>query len=142
MAKKEEGMTEDIKRLDLVDVIRDRLRQAGLADVFSYMPDSRKHPECTVIRFGVPGNESAYFDMTFDTAVRVTVLFRRIQDLDAMADAQLAERTLRSAPLDSMNGSYRFVSIETIKPRPVLWDESGRDVWVVEATVHIEMKEL
>lgn len=130
------------QRLDLVDVIRGRLLAAGIADVFPYMPDARKHPECTVVRFGVPGTEEAYFDMTFDTAVRVTLLFRRIQDLDAMADAQLAERTLRSSPLDSENGSYRFVSVETTKPRPVLWDESGRDVWVVEATVHIQMKEL
>lgn len=128
-------------RLDLVDVVRARLIEAGVREVFPYPPDSRTHPESTTVRLGVPGPQQQYFDLSFDTAVRITVMVRRIQDLDAMADAQAAERALRTSPLDSANGSYRFVSIETTRPRPVAWDESGRDVWVVEATAHIEIKE-
>lgn len=128
-------------RLDLVDVVRARLMEAGIRDVFPYPPDSREHPECAVVRFGVPGPQEQYFDLGFDTAVRISVMVRRIRDLDAMADAYAAERALRTSPLDSSNGSYRMISIETTRPRPVAWDESGRDVWVVEATAHIEIKE-
>lgn len=128
-------------RLDLVDVVRARLMEAGIRDVFPYPPDSREHPECAVVRFGAPGPQEQYFDLGFDTAVRISVMVRRIRDLDAMADAHAAERALRTSPLDSSNGSYRMISIETTRPRPVVWDESGRDVWVVEATAHIEIKE-
>lgn len=128
-------------RLDLVDAVRARLMEAGIRDVFPYPADSRSHPESTVVRFGVPAPQEQYFDLGFDTAVRITVMVRRIRDLDAMADAQTAERVLRTRPLDSPNGSYRMISIDTTRPRPVAWDESGRDVWVVEATAHIEIKE-
>ena len=131
----------ECKTLDLVDVIRTRLADAGIADVLTYLPDARRHPEFCAIRTGVPGEEDGYFDLAFDTAVRVSLFFARRLDLDAMSEAQLAERTLRTVPLDSENGSYRMVRIETVKPRPVLWDESGRNVWVVEATAHIEIKE-
>lgn len=129
-------------RLDLVDAIRARLEEAGIRDVFPYPPDSRAHPESTVVRLGVPGPQEQYFDLCFDTAVRVTVMVRRIRDLDAAVDAQAVERVLRTGDLGSLNGSYRMISIDTTRPRPVAWDESGRDVWVVEATAHIEIKEL
>ena len=102
--------------LDLVDVVRGRLEAAGVRDVFTYLPDTRRHAEFCAIRTGVPGGEDGYFDLAFDTAVRLSLFFARRVELDAMADALLAER-------------------------PVQWDESGRNVWVVEATAHIEIKE-
>lgn len=129
------------KTLDLVEVVGERLREAGIPNVTTYLPDARRHAEFCAIRTGVPGVEDGYFDLAFDTAVRLSLFFARRVELDAMGDAQLAERTLRTVPLDSANGSYRMIRIETVKPRPVQWDESGRNVWVVEATAHIEMKE-
>ena len=129
------------KTLDLVEVVKSRLEGAGIRDVFTYLPDARRHAEFCAIRTGVPGSEDGYFDLAFDTAVRLSLFFARRVELDAMADAQVAERTLRTVPLDSANGSYRMIRIETVKPRPVRWDESGRSVWVVEATAHIEIKE-
>lgn len=133
---------DESKTLDLVDVVRARLEGAGIRDVFTYLPDARRHAEFCAIRTGVPGGEDSYFDLAFDTATRLSLFVARRVELDAMGDALLAERTLRTVPLDSANGSYRMIRIETVKPRPVQWDESGRNVWVVEATAHIEIKEL
>lgn len=132
---------DDSKTLDLVDVVRARLEGAGIRDVFTYLPDARRHAEFCAIRTGVPSGEDSYFNLAFDTAIRLSLFVARRVELDAMGDALLAERTLRTVPLDSANGSYRMIRIETVKPRPVQWDESGRNVWVVEATAHIEIKE-
>lgn len=134
-------MDEGFKRFDLVDVVRARLLEAGIPNVSPFLPDSRRVAEFAAVRCGVPGEEDAYYNMAFDTAVRLSLFFCRRLDTDAMSDAQIAEHVLRTTPLDSANGSYRFISIETVKPRPVRWDESGREVWVVEATAHVEMKE-
>lgn len=126
------------QRLDLADVVRARLMEAGLGEVSIDPPSAMGRPESTVVRLGVPGADECYFDMSFDTPVRITVIVRRLQGIAAASDAQEAERALRTMPLDSANGSYRMVSIDTTAPRPVRWDESGRDVWAVEAVCHIE----
>lgn len=132
---------EPFRRFDLVDVVCKRLKEAGIENAKPFLPDARRFPEFAAVRCGVPGAEDAYYNMAFDTAVRLSLYFCRRVDTDAMKDAQVAEITLRTRPLDSGNGSYRLVSVETVKPRPVRWDDSGREVWVVEATVHVEMKE-
>ena len=129
-------------RLDLIDVIRARLMEAGIEDVYPSMPDMRKVQEACVLTVGTPEEQTGYFDLTFSTPIRVTLLFSRIQELDAMSDALEAERVMRTSPLDSANGSYEVHGVETQKPRPVLWDESGRNVWAFDAIVNITMKEV
>ena len=86
---------DESKTLDLVDVVRARLEGAGIRDVFTYLPDARRHAEFCAIRTGVPGGEDSYFDLAFDTAVRLSLFVARRVELDAMGDALLAERTLR-----------------------------------------------
>lgn len=115
--------------MDLLEVMRDRLGEAGISDVFLTMPDGRAHPECVVLAFGVPDRKVIYFDGSESSPLRVTVLVKRISEYDAMNDAQTAERTLKTTPLDSMDGSYALDSVETTDPRPLPWDESGRFLW-------------
>ena len=91
---------DESKTLDLVDVVKSRLEGAGIRDVFTYLPDARRHAEFCAIRTGVPGGEDSYFNLAFDTAIRLSLLFARRVELDAMGDALLAERTLRTVPLE------------------------------------------
>lgn len=127
--------------LDFTDRVCDCLRAAGLRGVLPCPPDAGAHREWCSVAVAATGQEDAYFNLAFDTAMRVTVYVARVLDTDAMEDAMAAERALRTHAPDSANGSYRLNSIDTVKPRPVVWDESGRQVWVVEATAHIEIKE-
>ena len=81
--------------LDLVDVVKVRLEAAGVRDVFTYLPDTRRHAEFCAIRTGVPGGEDGYFDLAFDTAVRLSLFFaRRVElglvEVDA-GDVQVGE---------------------------------------------------
>lgn len=115
--------------MDLLEVMSKRLNETGVKDVFLTMPDGRKHPECVVLAFGIPDRKVVYFDGTESAPMRVTVLVKRISEYDAMETAQLAERTLRTSPLDSEDGSYDLDSVETTESRPLPWDESGRFVW-------------
>lgn len=125
-------------RLDLLDVVQERLKEAGIKNVrLSRADASRLNESCTLL-MGVPEEDVGYFDCTFTTRVRVSALCRRLREEDAMSDAYEARHALAHAPLESRNGSYRLVGVEAGEPRPVLWDESGRNVWVVEATVEIE----
>lgn len=115
--------------MDLLEVMGSRLNEAGISDVFLTMPDGRAHPECVVLAFGIPDRKVIYFDGTESSPLRVTVLVKRISEYEAMNTAQLAERTFKSSPLDSEDGSYELDSIDTTEPRPLPWDESGRFVW-------------
>lgn len=115
--------------MDLLEVMGNRLNEAGISDVFLTMPDGRAHPECVVLAFGIPDRKVIYFDGTESSPLRVTVLVKRISEYEAMNTAQLAERTFKSSPLDSEDGSYELDSIDTTEPRPLPWDESGRFVW-------------
>ena len=98
-------------RFDLLDVVRERLKEAGIADVVTTLPDSSKHPEAVVVSLGVASRQME------------------------------AERILRTRPLDSRNGSYRVASVETAFPRPIPWDESGFFVWAFDATINITRKD-
>ena len=115
--------------MDLLEVMRDRLNEAGIDGVFLTMPDGRANPECVVLAFGIPDRKVTYFDGSESAPLRVTVLVKRVSEYAAMNDAQTAERTLKAAPLDSQDGSYELDSVETTEPRPLPWDESGRFIW-------------
>ena len=115
--------------MDLLEVMGKRLEDAGISNVFLTMRDGRAHPECVVLAFGIPDRKVTYFDGTESTPLRVTVLVKRVSEYDAMNTAQLAERTFKTTPLDSEDGSYDLDSVDTTPPRPLPWDESGRFVW-------------
>lgn len=118
--------------MDLLDVISKRLKEAGITDVFTTMPDGRTYPESVTIAFGIPDRKVMYYDGTTTSPMRVTVLVKRMSEWEAMNTAQEAERVLSTTPLDSENGSYEIESVETTDARPLPWDESGRFVWVFD----------
>ena len=121
--------------LDLLDVMAERLREAGIADVFTKMPDGRAHPESVTLAFGVPDRKTVYYDGTATSPLRVTVIAKRLGEFEAMATAQLAEDVIRTSPLDSENGSYEIEGVETTDPQPLPWNESGRFVWAFDAYI-------
>lgn len=118
--------------MDLLDVMRKRLEEAGIADVFTTMPDGRRYPESVTLAFGIPDRKTVYYDGTTTSPMRVTVIVKRLSEFNAMATAQEAEAVLKSSPLDSENGSYDLDSVETTDPQPLPWDESGRYVWAFD----------
>lgn len=121
--------------MDLLDVMRKRLEEAGIADVFTTMPDGRRYPESVTLAFGIPDRKTVYYDGTTTSPMRVTVVVKRLSEFNAMATAQEAEAVLKSSPLDSENGSYDLDSVETTDPQPLPWDESGRYVWAFDVYI-------
>lgn len=121
--------------MDLLDVMRKRLEEAGIADVFTTMPDGRRYPESVTLAFGIPDRKTVYYDGTTTSPIRVTVIVKRLSEFNAMATAQEAEVVLKSSPLDSENGSYDLDSVETTDPQPLPWDESGRYVWAFDVYI-------
>lgn len=121
--------------MDLLDVMRKRLEEAGIGDVFTTMPDGRRYPESVTLAFGIPDRKTVYYDGTTTSPMRVTVIVKRLSEFNAMATAQEAEAVLKSSPLDSENGSYDLDSVETTDPQPLPWDESGRYVWAFDVYI-------
>lgn len=121
--------------MDLLDVMRKRLEEAGIADVFTTMPDGRRYPESVTLAFGIPDRKTVHYDGTTTSSMRVTVIVKRLSEFNAMATAQEAEAVLKSSPLDSENGSYDLDSVETTDPQPLPWDESGRYVWAFDVYI-------
>ena len=121
--------------MDLLDVMRKRLEEAGIADVFTTMPDGRRYPESVTLAFGIPDRKTVYYDGPTTSPMRVTVIVKRLSEFNAMATAQEAEAVLKSSPLDSENGSYDLDSVETTDPQPLPWDESGRYVWAFDVYI-------
>lgn len=121
--------------MDLLDVMRKRLEEAGISDVFTTMPDGRRYPESVTLAFGIPDRKTVYYDGTTTSPMRVTVIVKRLSEFNAMATAQEAEAVLKSSPLDSENGSYDLDSVETTDPQPLPWDESGRYVWAFDVYI-------
>ena len=124
--------------MDLLDVMRKALTDAGIKDIFTTMPDGRQHPESVTLTFGVPDRKIIYYDGTTSSPLRVSVIVVRRSEYDAMNTAMEAEATLRTTPLDSENGSYDLDSVETTDPQPLPWDGSGRFVWSFD--VYIEVR--
>ncbi len=121
--------------MDLLDVMRKRLEEAGIADVFTTMPDGRRYPESVTLAFGIPDRKTVYYDGTTTSPMRVTVIVKRLSEFNAMATAQESEAVLKSSPLDSENGSYDLDSVETTDPQPLPWDKSGRYVWAFDVYI-------
>lgn len=121
--------------MDLLDVIRTRLGEAGITDVYNGMANGILHRESVSLEFGVAARKITYYDGTTASPLRVTVLVRRVSEYDAMVDAQEAESVLRNANLSSMNGSYELEEVDTTDPQPIPWDESGRHVWAFDVYI-------
>ncbi len=121
--------------MDLLDVMRKRLNEAGITDVFTTMPDGRRYPESVTLAFGIPDRKTVFYDGTTTSPMRVTVIVKRVSEFDAMATAQKAEAVLKHSPLDSEDGSYELDSVETTDPQPLPWDESGRFVWAFDVYI-------
>lgn len=121
--------------MDLLDVMRKRLNEAGIDNVFNTMPDGRRYPESVTLAFGIPDRKTVFYDGTTTSPMRVTVIVKRVSEFAAMCDAQMAEAALKSSPLDSEDGSYQLGSVETTDPQPLPWDESGRFVWAFDVYI-------
>lgn len=123
--------------MDLLQVMMETLTSAGVSNVFTSQPDGRTYPERVVLAFGAPSRRTNYFDGDDVTPLCVTCIVVRVAEYDAMTTAQECERILRSEDLDSHNGSYQLVSVDTSVPRPLPWDESGRFVWAFDTDIEI-----
>lgn len=134
-------MTEYTKASDLLQVVRDALKDGGLGDVFDSLPDGRRYPECTVLSYGLPSTRQVDYAGTEQTQQSVTVIVKRLTDPKAQVDAMAARCILTAADLSSRNGSYDYVGIDAEKPRPLEWNESGRYVWAFDSTITTQRKE-
>ena len=123
--------------MDLMQVIKAALEDAGISEVFTSPPDGRAHPERVVLSFGAPSRRTCYYDGDDMTPLRVTCLAVRYSEYEAMAAAQDCERIIRRADLSSRDDSYRLVSVDTAEPRPLPRDESGRYVWAFDTEIEI-----
>lgn len=128
-------------RNDLIDVVKAQLKEAGLTDVFTSPTDGSKHPECIVLAYGIPERSMTYYGGDEEDRLRITVIVKRISELAAMEDAAKAEEIMRTASLESLNGSYELVKVETDLPQQLPWDESGRFVWAFDSYVTTTRKE-
>lgn len=124
--------------LDLAQVLQTKIKDAGFSEVFYTLPDSRKHAEFVVLSFGTPKQSEIYYDFSEEIPIRVSVLCKRISELDAMNDAQRIKELFEFDPPESANGSFVTTSLEVDNPRPLVWDESGRFVWVFDMHISIE----
>lgn len=120
---------------DLLDVIKKRLKEGGLEDVFDSLPDGRTYPEAVALTFGIPEIVKSDYAGNIEESLRVTIIVKRLTDPKAKEDACAAERILRTSDLASENGSYELVSVQTESPRPLPWNESNRYVWALDAQV-------
>lgn len=128
-------------RNDLIEVFKTRLREAGLEDIYSTMPDGRLHPECIVVFYGIPERSVKDYGGLEEEKLRITTIVKRIREIDAMEDAARAEYAITHSSLDSFNGSYELVSVEANRPQSLPWDESGRFVWAFDTTITTTRKE-
>lgn len=126
------------KDLDIANVVQDTIKEEGFECVLLQAPDARKHTEYVRIMFGTPGETTTYYDESEDIPLRITVLCVFKSELASMLNAQRIERAIRERSLDSRNGSYNITGLRTDKPRPMLWDQSGRFVWVFDINISIE----
>lgn len=128
-------------RNDLLDVFKMRLTEAGLTEVFTTMPDGRTHPEATVVAFGLPQRNVVDFSGTEEETLRVTTIVKRISEAKAMEDITEAEHIIRTSSMESQNGSYELVKVETDPPQAIPWDESGRFVWAFDSYITTTRKD-
>ena len=74
-------------RIDAVDVARGVLESALGKPVSLSMADSYRRPEATVLTCGMPVPGKRYWDGSGTTSLRLTVIVKRINEEEAMADA-------------------------------------------------------
>lgn len=128
-----------MEELDLLEVLKQRVEEADVGvPVCLTAPSSQKVNECVVLSFGTPRSSETYYDLTEDIPVRITVICKRISELDAMQNATSIRDSLTYGSLDSENGSYEVTDLEMTRPRPMPWDESGRFVWLFEINLSME----
>lgn len=128
-----------MEELDLLEVLKERVKDAGVkVPVFLTAPNAQKASECVVLSFGTPRPAETYYDLTEDIPIRVTVICKRISELDSMMDADRIRDALTYGSLDSENGSYEITDLEMTRPRPMPWDESGRFVWLFDINLTME----
>ena len=74
--------------MDLLDVMRKRLNEAGIQDVFNTMPDGRRFPESVTLAFGIPDRKTVFYDGTTTSPMRVTVIVKRVSESESRGRAQ------------------------------------------------------
>lgn len=126
---------------DLLEVIKKRLSEEGMTDVFDTLPDGRQFPECIVLTFGLPTSEIIDYAGTERQSQRITVIVKRLTDPKSQLDATRARDILLHSNLESENGSYDFEGIDADPPRPMTWNESGRYVWAFDSVIKTQRKE-
>lgn len=130
---------DDVPELDLLSVLKQRVADAGVdAPVHLSLANAQKVPECVVLSFGTPKQGDVFYDFEEDAPVRVTVICRRMSELQSMMDASSISEAIDFGSLDSGNGSYEVTNLEKGRPRPMPWDESGRWVWLFDINLTIE----
>lgn len=113
-------------RIDAVDVARGVLESALGKPVSLSMADSYRRPEATVLTCGMPVPGKRYWDGSGTTSLRLTVIVKRINEEEAIADADDASRAMnRSGALESRDGSYRLVSNSAETPPPAPMGRAG-----------------
>lgn len=121
--------------MDLLDVMKKRLNEAGFTDVYTKEPNGQKHANVIVLSFGIPDRKKRYFDGAEVSPTRVTVVVARVSELDAMNDAMTAERVLATSPLDSEDGSYSLTGFDSTTPRPIPLNDPGRFIWAFDVYI-------
>ncbi len=123
------------KRIDILKTAQSLLEELGNSPVFLSLPDACKHREYTVVTSGVPMTVKRYFDGTGTESVRLTILFRRVSEGEAIEAATSASTAFgRPGAMQSRNGSYQLETNSAEKPTLLTWAD-GTFVYGFDATI-------
>ena len=127
--------------IDLLDVVKGRLEEAGLERVYTTLPNSSER-DAVVLSMGTSGLQEHYMDGTVSGSVRVTVLCKSRTDPEAREDALRAERALRASDLSSADGSYETDGIRDVGiPVPLARDPAGSYAYALDLTISTTRKD-
>lgn len=127
--------------IDLVDNVRDFLKDAGYENVTTKRLDETTGREGVVVR-RVPYTVSErYYTRTKAINYTYQVIVRQRSEFKAMQMCEEIAQVLEDAYIPSENGSYEFVGQETYtEPQELDLGESGFFVWEVRITAQIYVK--
>ena len=97
---------------DAVDICEracDALRDAGMADVRGTRMNALSGKDGLVVRQMPPVTLARYMDGTRRVELRVQVVSKRLDPVEAMSDCERAASALQDADLSSANGSFELV---------------------------------
>lgn len=121
--------------MDLMKVIKRKLEEDGVKNVYTHLPNGREHPDHVMLTYSIPERKIVDYSGMESAPYRVTAIITNRSINGASDTAQAVYETLRYASLESDDGSYDLESVDVTDPRPLPWDESGRYQYAIDAYI-------